>query len=122
MGNKKSEIRDQLRNGHAADKQVQGHALAAIIDSLEDLHKALADLPSRSEVREMINNSLDIHLDSCSARMPKADDPTSFKIGKIGLEVRGKAGVYAGVLFGGLVVGGLMWVAPYIATWLRAAK
>lgn len=114
--------RDLLRNGHAADSETQGHALADIIDGLGSIEKRLGEIPTRSEVREMIHDSLRIHVESCdAARDDGQADPNKleFGLGKIlGLKAEGRVGSFLVVL---LWVAGIVAVIlsiPHVAEWL----
>jgi len=115
--------REALRNGHAADPTTQGHALADILDAVSDIQRALGQIPTRSEVREMIHDSLRIHVESCdAARDDGSTHHNKFKVAlaKFGLEAEGLGGVFFGTVLGL----GLAWliknVAPYIGSWLAS--
>jgi len=119
--------RDALRNGHKGDLGTIGLATADIIDALIGVQSQLKDIPTRSEVREMVQASLNIHVESCehaakSLGAAAHAESNKFKVGlaKFGLEAEGRAGV----LFGALIGIGLAWlvysVAPHIIGWIAA--
>ena len=117
--------RDALRNGHKGDLGTIGLATADIIDALIGVQAQLKDIPTRSEVREMIHDSLRIHVETCDAARDdgkKQPESNKFKLAlaKFGLEAEGKAGVFLGTVIG-LALAGLVWgVAPFILSWLQA--
>ena len=118
-----------MRNGHKGDLGTIGLATADIIDALIGVQSQLKDIPTRSEVREMVQGSLNIHVESCEHARKSVDaaanpppESNKFKVGlaKFGLEAEGRAGV----LFGALIGIGLAWlvysVAPHIIGWIAA--
>ena len=83
--------RDALRNGHKGDLGTIGLATADIIDALIGVQAQLKDIPTRSEVREMIHDSLRIHVETCDAARDdgrKQPESNKFKLAlsKFGLE------------------------------------
>lgn len=116
--------RDALRNGHGGDLKTIGLATADAIDALIGIQAQLKEIPTRSEVREMIHDSLRIHVETCDAARDdgRAPETNKFKLGlaKFGLEAEGKSGVMLGALIG-LALAWLVWgVAPFILDWLKA--
>ena len=116
--------RDLLRNGHAADLATQGHGIADIIDGIGKIENRLADIPVRSEVREMIKEGLAIHIASCDAARDdstKPEDKNRFRlaIGKLlGFEAEGRTGVIITAVFW-LIVGFIAYyVIPRVGEWL----
>lgn len=116
--------RDALRNGHKGDLGTIGLATADIIDALIGVQAQLKDIPTRSEVREMIHDSLRIHVETCDAARDdgKTPEQNKFKVGlaKFGLEAEGRAGVVLGALIGLALAWLVFGVAPYILSWLQA--
>lgn len=116
--------RDALRNGHGGDLKTIGLATADAIDALIGIQAQLKEIPTRSEVREMIHDSLRIHVETCDAARDdgRAPEPNKFKLGlaKFGLEAEGKAGVMLGAVIGIALALLVRSVAPNIASWLVA--
>ena len=126
-----SKNKEALRNGHAGDPVTQGHALADLLDAvggiedkLRNVQKTLGEIPTRSEVRDMIHSSLQIHVETCdAARDGKPVQPDKFKfgIGKFfGIEAQGNRGVLFGALLGIGAAILVFKVAPYLKEWLAA--
>ena len=113
------QIASKLRNGHAADLQTQGHALAEIIDKMNMLHEKIAMLPNRSEVREMMNNAIANHVLSCSAGRQNNDN-SLFELGKTGLKAVGKNGILVTAVVSVCLVYIITKISPYIMDWIQA--
>lgn len=110
-----------LRNGKAADPETQGHALADIIDSLSSMETRLKELPTRHEVLDIVEQSLNVHISTCaSARSDKKQTMLSkFHLGKGGLDAEGSGGIVLGA-FLGIVLSFIVYVvAPYLKQWLE---
>lgn len=118
----RTDNREALRNGHAADLATQGHALADVLDSLAGIETQLRAIPTRDEVRDMITTSLRVHIETCDhARDDHSKpEPTKFHLGKGGLEMEGRAAMLAGVALGGVTVLFLLKAIPYVKEWLVA--
>lgn len=116
--------RDLLRNGHAADLATQGHGIADIIDGMKELEKRVDEIPTRSEVQQMIDSGLGIHIKTCAEARPKPaqPEPVEFHLGKGGLEMKGRAAMLAGSVLGGAVVFFLVKAIPYIKEWVALWK
>lgn len=119
----KTENREALRNGHAADLATQGHAIADILDALSGLETQLREIPTREEVRNMIDHSLHNHLETCAvartAAPQKPAEKNVFKLSKMGIEAEGRSGVIFGALCGIIVVLVLLKVAPFVGSWIQ---
>ena len=126
-----------LRNGHAGDPVTQGHAIADIVDLVDDLNKAVAgisaqlkDIPTRKEMLSIVEESLSIHIQTCAhARKTnekppkqKPSKPSRFKLWKGGLEAEGAGGVILGLGLGIILTVFTIFAGPYIASWIEAIK
>lgn len=115
--------RDKLRNGDAGNPVVQGQATADIIDGIAKIEKRLGEIPVRSEVREMIQEGLSIHIQSCdAARDGKPAESNKFKLGagKLGVEAEGRAGVIITAVIW-VTVGVVLYAAiPRVVEWIAA--
>lgn len=122
----------QLRTRKKGDIATIGLAVGDSIDALVAIQKQLAaiqtqlrEMPTRSEVREMINNSLQIHVESCDAARDDGKKTESnkfeFGLGKIlGLKAEGRIGTFFGVLLwivAGIIAG---LSIPHVKAWLSA--
>lgn len=126
--------RDLLRNGHAADLATQGHGIADIIDGIGKIENRLTEIPTRFEVREMVQEGLAIHIASCDAARDDARDEKQEKQkehnrlkvlgGKFGLEAEGKPGILVGLFVGlGVGVGGLLLLLmakAHVWAWIKS--
>lgn len=115
--------RDKLRNGDAGNPVVQGHATADILDGMVGMEKQLkailqrlADIPTRSEVREMQREGMQIHVESCEhARRSMGAgaaeaNKVKLAVGKfLGFEATGKLGMILSALFWAIVGGVTVW-------------
>lgn len=118
---------NELENGGGGSMQKQSLALSKIMQAqdaqgktMETMAKRLANLPDRTEVREMIKEGLSIHIDSCdAARDGKPSPVEEFVFGKGGLTMKGRTSLLVGLALGGGVVWFLVKAIPNIEAWLK---
>lgn len=119
-----------LQNGKGEDMRTQSRAIAQLMEASNDTKTALKEvrdklvqIPTRTEVREIVQENLSIHIQSCdAARDGKPAESNKFKLGagKLGVEAEGRAGVFITAVFW-LTVGAVLFVAiPRIAEWIGA--
>lgn len=116
--------RDALRNGHGGDLKTIGLATADVIDALIGVQAQLKEIPTRSEVREMIHDSLRIHVESCDAARDDGGGAV-LSLGKGGLSAQGRAGVKAALWIVGLIIGVILalgFAGPRLAELVEAWK
>lgn len=108
----------ELENGGGESLRVQSKALAQIM-------RALNDIPKRDEVRSMIETSLAVHSNACSASRsvevvaqsaakPPEKNSLKLAVGKwMGFEAQGKAGVILSAIFWAILGGVIMFVVMH---------
>jgi len=115
---------EALRNGHAADQTVQGHALADIIESLATVESHVKELPTRKEVLDIVETSLSVHTQTCAvgrklAGKAKPGAPSKFKLGRW-LEAEGTGAMMFGTVLGMILMAVIFKISPYVTEWLKA--
>mgnify|MGYP007070229442 CR=1 FL=1 len=112
-----------LENGGGNSMEKQSLALSKIMQTQESqgktmdrLVKQIADIPTRSEVREMQREGMQIHVESCEharrsigAGAAEANK-VKLAVGKfLGFEATGKLGMFLSALFWAIVGGVTVW-------------
>ena len=122
---------NELENGGGNSMQKQSLALSKIMQAqdaqgktMQAMAKRLEDIPDRTEVQQMVDSGLGIHIKTCADARPKPaqPEPVEFHLGKGGLEMKGRAAMLAGSILGGAVVFFLVKAIPYIKEWVALWK
>lgn len=112
-----------LENGGGNSMEKQSLALSKIMQTqeaqgktMDRLVKQIADIPTRSEVREMQREGMQIHVESCeharrSIGTGAAEaNKVKLAVGKfLGFEATGKLGMFLSALFWAIVGGVTVW-------------
>ena len=114
---------EALRNGHAADQTVQGHALADIIESLATVESHVKELPTRKEVLDIVETSLSVHTKTCAigrklVGKAKPGIPSKFKLGRW-LEAEGSGALLFGAILGAMLMAVIFKITPYVSEWIQ---
>jgi hypothetical protein len=112
-------IKELEENDGVESLSVQSRALAQLMRAMNGMQaqmthmqERLADIPVRSEVREIVKENISIHANSCGEartaanKSSKPDEKNSLKlaVGKfLGFEAQGKAGMVLSAIFWGIV-------------------
>lgn len=108
---------DDLENGGGESLRVQSRALAQLMrasngmqQQMSKMQARLAEIPVRSEVREIVKENISVHADSCangrktpSAQVPAKppeENKVELAVGKIlGFKASGKLGMFLSAAF-----------------------
>lgn len=117
-------IKELEENDGVESLSVQSRALAQLMramngmqEQMTHMQERLADIPVRSEVREIVKENISVHANSCGEARSRAlqaaanqsskpDEKNSLKlaVGKfLGFEAQGKAGMVLSAIFWGIV-------------------
>lgn len=113
-----------LGNGQADDLKMQGLGIKNCMEMLDGIRKQLQEIPTRSEVREMIHESLNIHAETCRSARDDGGGAV-LSLGKGGLSAQGRAGVKAALWIVGLIIGVILalgFAGPRLAELVAAWK
>ena len=118
------QILHDIENSKRGDLDTQGLAIGQCMRGINEIKDALENIPNRTEVQQMIGSGLGIHIKTCADARPKPaqPEPVEFHLGKGGLEMKGKAAMFAGSVLGGGVVLFLVKAIPYIREWVALWK
>lgn len=118
-------VMEALGNGQADNLKMQGLGIKNCMEMLDSIKRQLQEIPTRSEVREMIHDSLRIHVETCDAARddtpappPTPPESNKFSLGKGGITAEGRAGVILGATVGIVACWLIFKVAPYIGAWM----